>query len=47
MFDQEERNQRTDLCIDCKPVDHWSCGMQAFCSCCLETFNAMKDDECR
>lgn len=42
--EQDERNERTDLCEECKPVDHMTCSLDASCACCRSTIMQMEDE---
>jgi len=37
VYRQFERDQRTDLCDVCRPVDHETCANNAQCACCRTT----------
>ena len=40
--EQIARDNRDDLCSDCKPVDHSTCSLDATCACCRTTILAME-----
>lgn len=39
-----EREDRTDLCVDCKDEDHVECSLDSSCSCCLITLAMMAEE---
>jgi len=43
--EQRERNERTDLCDECRPMNHMTCGMHAECACCRTTIVALAEEE--
>jgi hypothetical protein len=42
--EQAERDARTDLCDECRDLDHPTCSLDASCACCLTTIAQMAEE---
>lgn len=42
--EQGERNERADLCTECKDMNHPTCSLDANCTCCRETIAQSEAD---
>lgn len=43
-LEQAERDARTDLCDECKDIEHPTCSLDPFCICCQGTIEQMALD---